>query len=80
MLRCSRCCILGPNAPNKWGGRPLASSKACNRPTSLSSLSLSRSALLGPLPAFTAAQIKYFSVVIMSKRFNLWYKNKSEVI
>lgn len=43
ILRCNKCCILGPSAPNKWGGKPLASSKACNLPTSLSSLSLSLS-------------------------------------
>lgn len=28
-----------PRAPNRCGGKPLASSKACRRPTSLSSLS-----------------------------------------
>lgn len=39
ILRCNKCCILGPKAPNKCGGKPLASNNACKRPTSLSSLS-----------------------------------------
>uniref|UniRef100_A0A182J0Z3 Uncharacterized protein n=1 Tax=Anopheles atroparvus TaxID=41427 RepID=A0A182J0Z3_ANOAO len=39
IVRCSRWCIRGPSAPNRCGGRPRASSNACRRPTSLSSLS-----------------------------------------
>uniref|UniRef100_A0A182U2E9 Uncharacterized protein n=1 Tax=Anopheles melas TaxID=34690 RepID=A0A182U2E9_9DIPT len=39
IVRCSRWCIRGPSAPNRWGGRPRASSSACSLPTSLSSLS-----------------------------------------
>ena len=33
------CCILGARAPKRCGGRPRASSSACSRPISLSSLS-----------------------------------------
>lgn len=41
ILFCNKCCIRGPRAPNKCGGKPRDSSNACRRPTSLSSLSLS---------------------------------------
>lgn len=48
MLLCNKCCIRGPNAPNKCGGKPLASNRACKRPTSESSLSLSTPGPDGP--------------------------------
>lgn len=48
MLRWSKCCILGPRAPSRWGGNPRASSKAWSLPTSLSSLSLSTAAVVSP--------------------------------
>lgn len=54
ILRCKRCCIRGPKAPNRCGGRPLASRSACRRPTSLSSLSESAPCVDGPPPLGTA--------------------------
>lgn len=48
ILRCNKCCILGPKAPNRCGGRPRASNSACRRPTSLSSLSESAPGPEGP--------------------------------
>ena len=46
--------MRGPSAPNKCGGRPLASKRACNLPTSLSSLSESTPGPEGPPPPVAA--------------------------
>lgn len=48
ILRCNKCCIRGAKAPNKCGGKPLASNNACKRPTSESSLSESAPGPDGP--------------------------------
>lgn len=36
---CKMCCMRGASAPKRCGGRPRASSRACSRPISVSSLS-----------------------------------------
>lgn len=55
MLLCKICCMRGPKAPKRCGGRPRASKRACNRPTSLSSLSESAFGPEGPPPVCSEA-------------------------